>query len=66
MKGKAVVAIVRTRVHHATFGERMAATAVLAVVSYSVWYVTRDEAWYKAFEFSAVPFIDKLLFGLGE
>lgn len=44
---------------------RIYAALILCIGGLAMWYITEKEVYYKVFEFSSAPFVDKLLFELG-
>jgi hypothetical protein len=50
---------------HVPMRTRLIVALILAVGGFALWYVTEREVYYKVFEFSIAPFVDKVLFELG-
>ena len=51
---------------HLTMRHRITIALVMSAIGFIAWYVTHLEVYYKLFEFSTAPFVDKVIFGLGE
>jgi len=50
---------------HIPLRHRMAAALALCALGGVLYWITREEAYWKLVEFSSAPFVDKVLFELG-
>lgn len=64
--------LLRTSARHITrhlpnvpLKHRIIAAVILSIGGLLLWYLTEREVYYKVFEFSIAPFVDKLMFEFG-
>jgi hypothetical protein len=51
---------------HVPFRHRFIASLMICGTSFIVYFVTHNDVWFKAFELSVAPFLDKAIFGAME